>query len=119
MSAAEKTINIPLLRKVMDHITAHPEEHDQTTWGQRRHCGTTFCVAGWAVQFAGHEIVWPSDDEAEFVEDGQAIADVAETALGLTPWQAEQLFHQSFGLPQVWDAVEEITGGELTRPVPS
>ncbi|MGY1946636.1 hypothetical protein [Nocardia asiatica] len=37
--------NIPLMRRVYEQITQHPETHDQTTWA--------LCVAGWAVRLDG------------------------------------------------------------------
>lgn len=80
----EQTYNVALLRKVLEQILHHPETHEQASWiktvtlelpgsmagaaqyaaGTRyfRHmqkvaCGTTACVAGWAVQLAGMEPV--------------------------------------------------------------
>lgn len=41
--------NIELLNRVMDHIDAHPEQHDQTTWGT--------CFAGLTV-WLGDEPSW-------------------------------------------------------------
>lgn len=46
-----------LAQKVLDHVEAHPEQHDnsiwvntgQTTVEQGSLCGTTACLAGWAV----------------------------------------------------------------------
>ncbi|WP_029923907.1 hypothetical protein [Nocardia otitidiscaviarum] len=37
--------NIPLMARVLDQITRHPDTHDQSTW-----CN---CIAGWAVRLAG------------------------------------------------------------------
>lgn len=44
--------NAELAWRVLDHIDAHPESWDQTTWV----CGTTACFAGWAVRLSGAEI---------------------------------------------------------------
>lgn len=41
------TVNTELFRKIRDQISAEPERHSQATW----ECGTTRCVAGWAVAF--------------------------------------------------------------------
>jgi len=41
-------INAPRLRKVLEHVTEHPEEYDQEYW-----CGTTCCVAGHTTSMAG------------------------------------------------------------------
>ncbi len=36
-----------LAEKILKQITEHPETHFQGTWN----CGTTRCIAGWAVEF--------------------------------------------------------------------
>lgn len=42
-----------LAEAVLRHVLAHPEQHFQGTWTNRDHepvdCGTTACLAGWAV----------------------------------------------------------------------
>lgn len=43
-----------LAEKVLEYVTAHPELHDQKTWHSTpatslNRCGTTACLAGWAV----------------------------------------------------------------------
>jgi hypothetical protein len=116
----EPTVNIPLLRKVMDHITAHPEEHDQESWAIRRDCGTTMCVAGWTVHFAGHVIDWSEDDSESCTVDGNRalISDTAQADLGIGAGAVEDLFFQSVTLDDVWQTVERITDGEITRPAP-
>jgi pentapeptide repeat protein len=45
-----------LRRQVADHIEAHPELHDQESWGDGSAdpaCGTPCCVAGWACHLGG------------------------------------------------------------------
>lgn len=57
-------INVELARKVRDQIADHPETYDQSTWAMETDCGTTYCVAGWAlalspgwtIQFRGHGV---------------------------------------------------------------
>jgi hypothetical protein len=40
--------------RVADHIEAHPEAHDQSTWGTGEPgCGTAQCVAGWMCSLGG------------------------------------------------------------------
>lgn len=36
-------------QKVLDQILAHPEQHNQNNFGEKTECGTTMCIAGWAV----------------------------------------------------------------------
>ncbi len=67
-------MNGPLLRAVRDKILMEPRRHQQSSWatvtkGNVRTgvlvdgyfhpvtCGTTGCVAGWAVQLAGDELL--------------------------------------------------------------
>jgi hypothetical protein len=75
------TPNLPLLRKVLDHIDAHPEEWHQANMGDEDDlkCGTPMCVAGWALAFTGcqsqHWTAWR-----------------AASALGLTDDEADDLF---------------------------
>lgn len=39
-----------LAQRILDQITAHPETHDQGAWrSENGACGTTYCIAGWAV----------------------------------------------------------------------
>lgn len=49
-------LNIPLARKIYDHVIAHPEEFEMSSYAERTACGTTLCIAGHAVQMTGHEI---------------------------------------------------------------
>lgn len=81
-----KDINVPLLRKVMEHIESHPEEWDQGMWvtGVRTltyrsgevvrtypmqtlpyyrteppaFCGTAFCFAGHVAHMTGWNPIW-------------------------------------------------------------
>jgi hypothetical protein len=46
-------VNVPLLRKTLEHIEAHPQEWDQAHW----HCGTGMCFAGTACDLDGGEWV--------------------------------------------------------------
>lgn len=52
--------NIPLLRKTLEHIEAHPEEWKQETW----RCATGMCFAGWAVTIADRQ--WAADKNSSF-----------------------------------------------------
>jgi len=44
--------NIERLRKVLDHIKAHPDTWDQKHWN----CGACFCFAGHAIDKFGSEL---------------------------------------------------------------
>ncbi|MBF6326531.1 hypothetical protein IU451_28945 [Nocardia cyriacigeorgica] len=82
--------NIPLMRRVLDHITAHPDQHDQSNY--------TRCVAGWAIKldgywaflnpgagFAAIEVVDFHTGNIEYTDD------VARDLLGLDEAEAEFL----------------------------
>jgi hypothetical protein len=102
VSAPENTptLNIDLAEKVLAQITEHPELHDQQYYGMRRDCGTTHCVAGWAIALSpGVEFTWrPWDDGFEI--DGVSLPDYGVTdpevagreLLGLDLEAAEHLF---------------------------
>lgn len=124
--------NVPLLRKTLEHITAHPEEWEQQSWAERRGCGTAACVAGHAVAFAGHEILWDEPDcdcdvcitcvdrntATNCVVDGQlrTIPSTAAHELGLTTRQANTMFAGSNKLPFLWQYAYDVTNGEIQPP---
>ena len=111
---------LPLLRKVLEHITAHPEEHDQNYWGYRSlllGCGTTHCIGGWALVLSGADLAWAtSGDLALAVVDGQVSVPLtgAQKVLGLTDGEAGRLFYAK-NLDRAWVVVEDITDGVLLR----
>lgn len=114
------TLNVPLLTKVLDHITAHPEEHDQRSWAIRKDgCGTACCVAGWAVVMSGHEFAWwewSDGDVADETVDHELIGHVAQRELGLTYEQARLMFRGDNTLYTLWYLAAEYTHGEITPP---
>lgn len=76
--------NLPLLRKVLDHVDAHPKDWDQAFWGggqtagEVAKCGTSMCLSGWAQYLSGA-------DRIGFGTSGEQV-------LGLTDDEAEDLF---------------------------
>ncbi len=118
-------VNVPLLRKTLEHITAHPEEHIQSTWALKRDCGTACCLAGWAVQFAGHEIDWSRGilceggglDSVNVKGMGRTTIDlVAEDVLGLPMDWASRLYRATNTLADLWQLASEFTDGEIEIP---
>lgn len=118
-----REINVPLLRKLLEHITAHPDEWDQQTWGresQQSACGTALCVAGHAAHSLGHPLVW--DKAANYVAhclvDGEvrSIPSVATHALGLSNRDAAHLFSGGNTLADLWRLANEMTNGEIEIP---
>lgn len=123
-------VNVPLLRKTLEHLTAHPEEHIQANWATRNldtACGTAFCLAGHAVQFAGYEIAWDHrdgdvsihmDNVAYHVDTvgHETIEEVATSELGLDYCQARNLFDYNNSRERLWYLANEITNGEIEIP---
>lgn len=96
-SDSTATLNIPLARKVLEHLTAHPDEHRQAQFGMQTPCGTTACIAGTAV-------LMDSDTTVRFdggvmccaVEVGGVNVDIeqrAVTLLGLGGGDTMDLFY--------------------------
>lgn len=92
-------INKELFQKVYDQISSEPETHEQWTWEDsetaNEECGTTRCVAGWAV-FFGHNLEHGQSIYCGY-GDGSAwrhpsIQREAAHLLGLTDNEAAHLF---------------------------
>ena len=94
----DPTPNLPLLRKVLAHIDAHPEEWDQEFCGYRSLCRTYACVAGHALILSGEPLDWSRGSlrglrtvlpVRTFLP---RVLDDAEQLLGLTPLESRDLF---------------------------
>lgn len=48
--------NVQLGRKVLDHVTTHPEQFNMGVWGERGPCGTAACLAGWTMLLSGYKL---------------------------------------------------------------
>lgn len=122
--------NAELFYSIGHQITLVPESWNQDRYGDRVErsdvsCGTTHCVAGWAVVKTGIPVKWePITSDCSTTSktvDGRAIIDVATKLLGLTDDQAERLFLDYEGrdvdgnvdVDSYWDEVADITGGEI------
>lgn len=117
--------NLPLLRKVLDHIDAHPEEWNQGTWGEnfatysdpeaakryeearlgRPLCGTTHCIAGHAVAMT-EGIRWVGANVRPMVDDGWYAA--GARVLGLTADEASDLFESDNRREDIQRIAEQI-----------
>ena len=88
----------PLLRAVVNHILAHPEQWDQRFF----HCGTTHCVAGLCQIFAG------------FAINVLMTYQQAMDAVGLSSGDAHWLFCCTRTLPEIHHfAAEFLAGGDV------
>jgi hypothetical protein len=116
--------NIPLLRKTIEHIEAHPEEWDQTTWAVRTPCGTTMCFAGTALFVAGYTFNWShriEESSAATIRRSKTsggktwpIPWVAQEELGLNDCQVRNIFYCMTDDPaELREVVEETVGERL------
>lgn len=113
------TINVPPLRKALEHVTEHPEEHAQGQWVSRATCGTVGCLAYWIVIAAGYEVRWRNAtvvDQTDPAKLGESIRSAATREASLNDFQAEQLFRGTNTIDDLWNLASTFTDGEITRP---
>ena len=83
-------MNVPLLRKIPEAITAEPGHFDMAFYASPSPCGTTACIAGWAVALrTGHALEELEERKTRGVEQ------LAVEALDLSLFSAGALFHVS------------------------
>lgn len=111
------TVRIPDTARayqVLDHILAHPEQHDQGIW--MNECGTVACLAGWTCLLAGDQPVcrplW-TDYMAVRVGDTHRLRKIrgrAKELLGIDDLQADYLFDASNSIDDLIEEIEKIFG---------
>ena len=126
-------IDAPILRKALEHITAHPEEWDQNQWAARDTlCGTSCCLAGTIAVQQGYKFVFekgkssttyaskdglsayiPHVAAAELL--GCQVASFACDAVAEYP-AVRQMFDGANGLPELWRMANRLTDGEIEIP---
>ncbi len=117
-------LNVPLLRKTLEHITAHPEEHNQEMWAHHSpSCGTRGCLAYHAASMEGDLRASGGQDgwQIWYMEDhnGQRVGrirQIAQDRLGLESWQAELLFDENNTVARLWLLAHEFSDGEIEVP---
>jgi hypothetical protein len=125
-------IDAPILRKALEHITAHPEEWNQSHWAKRsKSCGTAYCLAGTIVAQQGYEMAFTLGLEHEatsYAFDASTgtscgIPELAIRELVGPDWDieaytaiSEQLFIDTRTLPDLWRRAHNLTGGEIEIP---
>lgn len=110
--------NTELLERVMQHITDHPEQHNQSMWVNE--CGTAACFAGWATLLSGWYVqrVAPSkvvyvahqDDLRDFL-----VNDLAVELLGITNDEADVLFGYGNSREMLQLMVKDLVNGDALR----
>jgi hypothetical protein len=104
-------VNEPYVREVLNFIDLHQELWNQGLWTGESECGTTHCLAGWAVALTS-----PQD-----LADPVIIPKRAAELLGLNARQAAMLFFYEFDpildrevtFTDLCEMVEAVTGVEF------
>lgn len=104
-----------LIKKTMQYIKDHPNEHQQRYMAQKTESGTKFCFAGTAMVLSGYEPEWTprgflhcwKDPEGKVVNHSLLRA---KDLLGLTSGQAEILFSDYATLEDVHYEVKALLG---------
>lgn len=109
-------VNVELMQKVLDHITVHPKEWNQSTWATRNACGTAHCFAGHAVHMKGHSFMWDCGDVSSMVDGSQLVSDVAREELGLDLFQSLSLFYYDNTLADLYYLANAFSGGAIVIP---
>jgi len=119
-----KTKNIPLLRKTMEFMKAHPGVHDQAGWigfGDKHTstaCHTTMCTAGHAAVLSGADIPtlgqfwrdnWRLTSEGRLAkgESGQHVSQWAKEQLGFNDDEEWYIF-MCLSDELVFERIEEV-----------
>jgi len=117
-----------LLQESLDHITEHPETHNQTVWASKTPSGEIVgCLAYHVLRIAGATLEWKKGDCScgdpecqagiECTLDGEAVSiqEGARVRLGLSHGEAAALFSPWTSITMMWRIAEEITEGRVTR----
>ena len=114
--------NAELAYRVLDHIDAHPEEHDQGAWILRRECRTTACFAGRVSLLSGDEPQldpnggeWVDSVRSAAIGRVRHIHNRAAALLGITESQADRLFDATNTREDLGGMVTEIFGPRPER----
>lgn len=116
-----ETLDIPYARKVLEHLVAHPEEHEQTYWGYRGSaCGTKACIAGTTVLMDSQTtVLWSHNgDLAGSVgvnNQYMGLADRAAQLLGLNREDAHNLFYNGSNSDALAQLESYITAAEKVQ----
>lgn len=103
-------VNVPLLRKTLEHIEAHPGEWDQENY----RCGSAACFAGHAALLAGGEWDRPNEPLDDYLAPSsdrpfETADERAVSVLGLEQWQADRLFDGGNSLDDLRRIVAELS----------
>lgn len=114
-------IDVPLLRKELEFITAHPEHWNQDVWLEKHtECGTVGCLAGNTLLHTDNVTCYSNVRSRDvFYEPlGEwSWTWEAKKVLGLTIQQADKLFYEHNTLYDLWRLANKYTDGEIEIPL--
>lgn len=112
--------NVPLLRKVWEHVKERPADYRQEKWVSLAEgsCGSAYCFAGHALLMSGHELRLQDRWTTGMILDGKptdgyGVANAAAKELGLPFTVADEIFRGYNSLDTIKVLVENIIGEEL------
>lgn len=116
------SIDVPLLRKELEYITAHREHWNQGTWlnAADTSCGTVGCLAGNTLLHTGNVECYSVVETRKvyYTPIGQwSWGWEAKKVLGLSICQADHLFYEHNTLHDLWRLANEYTSGEIEIPL--
>lgn len=76
--------NATLAYKVLDHIGANPQQHNQALWFHKTECGTAGCFAGWSLALSGAQMEYRSDGFLDAANGNPYIKDEALKVLRIS-----------------------------------
>ena len=85
-------LNLELFEKIKTQILANPENLDMTFYVHDTPCGTTYCIAGWAVHLSGYKIN-EKEETCETPKGDDTIESAAMELLGIPGEYTELFFH--------------------------
>jgi hypothetical protein len=115
-------VDVPVLRKALEHITAHPEEWNQEEWIRTDSCGTVCCLAGTVAMQAGYKPFFVSDfgSTAYMVTspegEGRFVRSAARELMNLDEENSQLLFSGGNSLSTLWTMASTMTNGEIQVP---
>lgn len=82
-------MNIPLLKRIQRQIDKSPDLFLMDCTGQKRECGTAYCIAGWACVLSGVPLSFEEDPDGVRSFEGM---EKAEDLLQISNLQGDNLF---------------------------
>jgi hypothetical protein len=108
-------VNIELGRRVLEHVTTHRGQFSMAIWGQwDPQCGTTACLAGWAMILSGYRFT----EREDFIRpDGSAVRPGIEgdEAAGLLDLSYEERYGSDEDECSLFTSPDEDTAIERFR----